>query len=82
MTTNEKPWDILRESAPMPPIGNGTWRTPNNAIITIKKCQTPGTNHIELSTCNDDGPCFFDSGSLRELAEFCIVLADQMEGKP
>lgn len=68
-----KSWDKLRE--PVSPIKRGNWSTCNGAKIMVYDIK-PGLNaRLTIdSKCN----CF-DAGSLRQLAEFCTELADQLD---
>jgi hypothetical protein len=76
-----KPWDKLRVPPTVrkpDPIGIGTWRT-SGAIGSFVSVGSPGLcgriAKVELTLDKQT----FDSTGLRELAEFCTELADQLE---
>jgi len=75
-----KPWDCLREVVRKPLLGPGEWQgvgTPAVFIENIRnkhvglKIGAPANNSIQIWTA--DG--------LRQMAEFCTELADQLDGK-
>ena len=79
-----KPWDKLRvppdEPKPLP-IGNGEWGADcygfSPATVWWSKATILGRPAAELTfACQTFSPT-----GLRELAEFCTELADQLEGK-
>lgn len=79
----EKPWDKLRKQQPKKlPIGVGSWRTTRNAAPTIfikdinERFACIGCGSEESTTHQS-----FNSADLRQLAEFCTELADQLDGK-
>lgn len=70
-----KPWDKLRVPPPVPPIQAGIW---------LAMCKTPSSEVNLVDVRSDvaklwvDRQWFTPTG-LRELAEFCQELADQLE---
>lgn len=77
-----KPWDKLRvppKQTKPHPIGDGEWATTSKNV-------TAGSAWIAVEVRDDRAAlCIrhqkLDSSGLRELAEFCVELADQLEGK-
>lgn len=72
-----KPWDTLREQPnPLPPIRPGEWKTSRGATVTLHARYENGAS-ISLSGARAN----FSIESWREIGEFLIELADQIEGK-
>lgn len=74
-----KPWDKLRTNLPPNnplPIGGGTWITSKTGAavgVCVTGAQLSGL--VSVGVFNDT----FGAADLRELAEFCTELADQLE---
>lgn len=72
-----KPWDCLRKQVEpkKPPMAIGDWRTSGNSRVALTAIHFGGSASIEVPTVG------LKPASLRELAEFCTELADQLDGK-
>lgn len=68
-----KPWDHLRKSV-KPPIEPGDWRTSFGARVCVSFIKPYGSAQLLIVESN-----YFTPTDLRELAEFCTELADQLE---
>lgn len=71
----DKPWDVLRKQIARPPICRGYWVTSHSgAGVSLNCC---GSVAVDIDISGQS----FRAKDLRELAEFCTELADQLEGK-
>jgi hypothetical protein len=75
-----KPWDKLRvpKKPVVEPIGKGFWVPDDSAWVYFDGV------HIDkamLRLSNEKTCSYFCADGLRQLAEFCNELADQLEGK-
>jgi hypothetical protein len=77
-----KPWDKLRVPVveKKPPIGRGKWTANYGATICVEHFSSYPYATIRL-TGNGVGRADFTPAALRELAEFCDELADQLEAQ-
>lgn len=71
---SSKPWDALRETKP--PMKEGVWRTKHSAHVKISDL----TDFIVRLRIGPSTNCL-SADDLRQLAEFCIELADQLDGR-
>ncbi len=77
-----KPWDLLREQAKRPPIGCGSWPSSSGAIVYAEGFSASGKVALGISVHGmKPSSAWFSSQCLRQLAEFCTELADQLDGK-
>lgn len=81
-----KPWDKLRAPAEKPPIKSGKWTTTSQhawvQVDTSPPRESP-VPRVQMQFANGRpvGNVYLDAPDLRELAEFCNELADQLDRK-
>lgn len=77
----EKPWDCLRATV-KPPLVSGSWRTSHHhANVQMEIDGTGAFIGLFSNERHDSRRQRLKAPDLRELAEFCNELADQLEGK-
>jgi len=76
-----KPWDKLRIPPQESPIREGTWSTCEGIRIYIGVMSDDRGPGAEISFGSAHAECYYFPDELRELAEFCNELADQLDGK-
>lgn len=72
-----KPWDTLRTPVPSP-IGLGTWVTYGGTYVQLVEFNGNG---LTIRINGGSSLTKISSKSAREIGEFLIELADQIEGK-
>lgn len=72
----KKPWDKLRKPQTKPPIGSGTFDIGSSTTVEVKQGVCV---HLRLWHHCTDTPAFLNRYDLRQLAEFCTELAEQLE---
>jgi hypothetical protein len=79
-----KPWDKLRQQVERPPIGLGVWQSRGpDGIVTGPCVEIVSWAGGQAELCFGGGSpphLVFQPSALRDLAEFCVELADQLEG--
>jgi hypothetical protein len=75
----DKPWDCLRKPAKNPPMHLGSWTADGGAVIRVRGLSgSNGKVDVAQLLISDQ---WLSSLGLRQLAEFCNDLADQLDGK-
>ena len=74
-----KPWDKLRDKVAKPPMYPGRWDTSISKAWVHLHGVCDKQSHIGIGI--SDSSQVFGAADLRELAEFCNELADQLDGK-